>query len=577
MHILKTFYSLPTENWVGDSGTISTSPNAEAIRQWVIAELFSTYKYPSKWRESRLMFSEHNQGTLGAQLLLPGGEPFLAITVAENGKADVAEIALRTVLKDSPLIATGVSTDGTESGTVFLRRRFEKNAIDYVSDLEKYHKPAGPTSLPYSVNTTSPENKYRRLVPLTERIEHLFFELHSHIRDSDGLHADEALDELCKIIYAKLYDEEHPLENGITRLQRGLYGTTEELASSTRLLYKKANEYDLRVYRLKIPEYERSRGVFSEQIRLSCPAIARVITELESFSLSLSGSDVKGRAFQRVLAPTVRSGMGQYFTPEPVIRFMVDVAGPTASDLILDPFCGSAHFLSCCLDRVRNTCPDASNKIFHEFAFGKLHGIEKSDRMVRIAMTDMRLHGDGHSNVRCTDALLDMKNYSDIAPESFDLVLTNPPFGSLLNKETISRLGIFDLAKNKPSVPLEILGLERCIQFLRPGGKMGIVLPDGILTNRKSAYVRDWLSNNVKLRAIISLPIETFSPFGANIKTSIVFLRKWDRGEERSRNYHVALVRIDNVGYDAAGRKTSGADLSEAADALSLFLNQEGW
>jgi type I restriction enzyme M protein len=218
-----------------------------------------------------------------------------------------------------------------------------------------------------------------------------------------------------------------------------------------------------------------------------------------------------------------------------------------------------------------------TGKAFHEFAFGKLHGIEKSDRMVRVAMTDMRLHGDGHSNIRCTDSLLSFENYPDIRPESFDLILTNPPFGSLLGTDALGQLGHFSLAENRNTVPLEVLGLERCIEFLRPGGRLGIVLPDGLLANRNSRYVREWLEHHVKLRAIVSLPIETFSPFGANVKTSIVFLRKWRNGETREAKHHVFAARADNVGYDAAGRSQDGCDLEMIVGKLSGFLQTEGW
>jgi type I restriction enzyme M protein len=210
--------------------------------------------------------------------------------------------------------------------------------------------------------------------------------------------------------------------------------------------------------------------------------------------------------------------MGQYFTPLEVIRFVVEVASPTVGELVLDPFAGSGHFLTQCLDAVRDTCRGPGDTRIDEFAAHKLHGIEKSDRMVRVAMTDMRLHGDGHGHMRCTDALLAFENYQDLRPESFDLVLTNPPFGCLLGPEAIGRLGKFQLAQGHKSVPLEVLGLERCVQFLRPGGRLGIVLPDGILANRGMDYVRDWLEQHVRVRAIVSLPIETFTPFGANIR-----------------------------------------------------------
>jgi len=333
----------------------------------------------------------------------------------------------------------------------------------------------------------------------------------------------------------------------------------------------------VRVFSLKVPGYDRSRGVFNSLIRLSSPALVKVVETIEPYWLTRSTIDVKGRAFQRVLGPAMRAGMGQYFTPLEVIQFIVDVMGPTVAELVLDPFSGSGHFLTQSLDAVRLASKKADEKRVDEFAFHKLHGIEKSDRMVRVAMTDMRLHGDGHSNIRCTDALLDFQNYPDIRPESFDVVMTNPPFGSLLGPDAIARLGAFTLARAKKNMPLEVLGLERCVQFLRPGGRLGIVLPDGLLANRNADFVRRWLADHVKVRAIVSLPVETFSPFGANIKTSILIARKWKSGEMRTTDYNVHLTKLDNVGYDATGRQRGGSELPSAAADIKEFILKEGW
>ena len=332
----------------------------------------------------------------------------------------------------------------------------------------------------------------------------------------------------------------------------------------------------MRVFSLKIPGYDRSRGVFQTPIRLSSPALVKVVQTLEPYWLTRSSSDVKGRAFQRVLGPAVRAGMGQYFTPREIIQFMVDVIGPTLADLVLDPFAGSGHFLTQSLDTVRARWQQVDENRVAEFAFNKLHGIEKSDRMefVGAAMTDMRLHGDGHSNIRCTDALLDFQNYPDLRPESFDVVLTNPPIGCLLGPEAISRLGKYALAGLKKAMPLEVLGLERCIQFLRPGARLGIVLPDGLLANRNAASVRCWLADHAKITAIISLPIETFSPYGASIKTSILFARKWKSGEKRRNDYSVYLGRVDHLGH------LTGRDFREKekiAVGLKEFISKEGW
>jgi type I restriction enzyme M protein len=326
----------------------------------------------------------------------------------------------------------------------------------------------------------------------------------------------------------------------------------------------------------KIPGYERSRGVFREPITLSSSAIVRAVELLQSYDISGSPVDIKGRAFQNVLTPAIRSGMGQYFTPKQVISFIVQAMNPSIGDLTIDPFCGSGHFLTEALDYVRKT-HRVEDKAFHEFAFGRLHGIEKSDRMVRVAMTDMRLHGDGHSNIRCVDSLLPFENYPDLHEGSFDLVMTNPPFGSDLPGEALAQLGPFEIAHGRKSLPLEVVGFERCIQLLRPGGRLAIVLPDSILGNRGAGFVRDWLWRQIRVKAVISLPIETFTPFGANIKTSIVIARKLERGEKDTEDHPIFMAEVSNIGHDASGRSVEGSELLTVADAFTSFVEKEGW
>jgi type I restriction enzyme M protein len=179
--------------------------------------------------------------------------------------------------------------------------------------------------------------------------------------------------------------------------------------------------------------------------------------------------DVKGRAFQRVLAPAIRAGMGQYFTPRPVVDMAVQIAAPSLSDLILDPFCGSSHFLTRRLDYVLDKNPSADSHAVHEFKFFHLHGIEKSDRMARIAMTDMLLHDDGHTNIRNTDSLLSFDNYPDIMalrddgesdPAIFDLILTNPPFGSIMRAEVMEIIGRFQLGHKRKALRWRYSGLS---------------------------------------------------------------------------------------------------------------------
>lgn len=504
----------------------------------------------------------------------PNGAPFLLGAVATSHS--VTETVFDYVLS-TETIGIVVLLGEEDKQLKIYRRHFDQPKFDEVPDLEYYYRGSiGPQGILIDQDTERKKARSQQLLPISNKLENLFFEIHSTMRDIDGLHADEALEELCKLLYVKIYDEELAANDSHEPIHTRLFGTTEEYAASVRQLYRQAVDYDLRVFRLKIPQYERSRGVFTQPVRLSSAALTRCFQLLENYSLTNSRSDVKGRAFQKVLSRAVRSGMGQYFTPAQLCELMVRVVQPKVTDLILDPFCGSGHFLSEALRYVSNTVP-RTTKQFHEFAFGKLHGIEKSDRMTRIAMTDMRLNGDGHSNIRCTDALLDFANYPDISPGSFDIVLTNPPFGSLLGPQALAGLAKFDLSEHRRNMPLEVLGLERSIEFLRPGGRLGIVLPDNILSADSFEYVRQWLRKKVSVRAIVSLPVAAFSPFGANVKTSIFFARKWKTGEVQDETSTVCLLKLENIGYDAAGRLVDSSEVDEAIAAVSEFLEKNGW
>jgi len=308
-------------------------------------------------------------------------------------------------------------------------------------------------------------------------------------------------------------------------------------------------------------------------LKLSSVALSKIANTFSLYDISNSSLDIKARAFQNVYKPAVRAGMGQFFTPHEVVKLIVDVISPKQQEVIIDPFCGSGHFLSESLSHLRSQVKNCN--VFNEFAYHKLHGIEKSERMVRIAMTDMRLNGDGHSNIRCTDALLPFSSYVDIEPNSFDVVMTNPPFGSVLSSDAFNYLGEFELNSLFKNVPLELAGLERSIQLLRDGGKLGIILPESIFVNKSFYNIRKWISQKLKVRAIVSLPIETFSPYGTSIKTSILFAKK-----ERSDSvydYKIFTGGIENIGYDAAGRPLENGEINAFTARLQDFFRKEGW
>ena len=489
----------------------------------------------------------------------PNDSTFLVLFLSHNSQTNCLEIFERHIDDCADMFCSLFVC--YENGKFnFFRKNVKTKLLEKCNDIPIYK----------STKTFNAENNFTNL---SENFESIFFEAHSFLRDIDGLHPDEALDELCKVIYAKLYYEENDSGSKIDTFSPVGYGNQEELAASIRKLYCEANSYDIRVFSLRIPGYKRSRGVFDEPLKLSSLAISKVAEIFSRFSFSKSEIDIKARAFQNVYKPTSRAGMGQYFTPVNVIKFIVEAVAPKKEDLILDPFCGSAHFLTESINIVSKS--GCSEKQLTDFVFYKLHGIEKSERMVRVAMTDMRMHGDGHSNIRCIDALLPFENYYDIEPNSFDVIMTNPPFGSVLSSEALEYMGDFEMSSQRKNTPLEILGIERCIQLLRDNGKLAIVLPESIFVNKTFEYVRKWLLNKTQIKAIVSLPIETFAPFGTNIKTSILFCKK--KYKQDYKNQNVFTGGIDNIGYDSSGKATSDDDWKGLLSELKEFLNAEGW
>ncbi len=277
--------------------------------------------------------------------------------------------------------------------------------------------------------------------------------------------------------------------------------------------------------------------------------------------------------------------MGQYFTPDPIVQLAVGIIQPKASEQLLDPFCGSGHFLTRSLQHVvRKQGEHISDHDLYEFKFFHLHGIEKSERMVRIAMTDMMLNDDGHTNIRNQDALLSFDNYPDILalrddgkndPAVFDVILTNPPFGSIMRQEAMEIIGRFQLGHRKKALPLEILGLERCFQFLKPNGRFAIVLPEHLMKGKSTKFVRNWLYDVAEVKAVISFPEEAFTPYGAMVKTCLCVFRKRADGEKGGKDKEsVFLCQIENLGYDATGRSKPGSEVQEAIEA---FNNEVGW
>lgn len=360
-------------------------------------------------------------------------------------------------------------------------------------------------------------------------------------------------------------------------------------------------EYDYPAHRIKvevtIPDalYDEQKvkdpEVFTDSIKVDDRVLRTVVSHLEAINLSKTDLDVKGVAFEQFMDGFFKGDFGQYFTPRPIIEFAVKMMKPKHDWDVLDPACGSGGFLLHALDYMRTQAGDYYDigtvdyfNYWHDFASKHLFGIEINDEIARVAKMNMIVHDDGHTNVISYDALdsIDKMHEHNRGFEEgkFDLILTNPPFGSTINLAEKPYLANYELgntydakgkAKPRKNQSSEILFIERIWDFLKPGtGKAAIVLPDGVLTNSSSQYVRDYILEKFQLLAVVSLPQHAFAHFGAGVKASIIFVRKRKTSEKADPDEAIFMAAPELIGYDATGRKTD-SQLDEIVTKYEAF------
>lgn len=387
-----------------------------------------------------------------------------------------------------------------------------------------------------------------------------------------------AFGELCKLIFVKISDEQKHRQKGQPyQFQIKTHEPSSKLAERINTLYNEQKAKD--------PE------VFTESIKVDDRVLRTVVSHLEAINLNKTDLDVKGVAFEQFMDGFFKGDFGQYFTPRPIIEFCAKMMKPEQDWDVLDPSCGSGGFLLHALDYMRNQAGDYYEKgtvdyfnYWHDFAAKHLYGIEINDEIARVAKMNMIVHDDGHTNVISYDALESINKMHDhnrgFAENRFDLILTNPPFGSTINLAEKPYLATYELGNNvdakgkkKPrkNQSSEVLFIERIWQFLKPGtGKAAIVLPDGILTNSSMQYVRDFILEKFQLLAVVSLPQCAFAHFGAGVKASVIFVRKRKENEKPDENEAIFMAAPELIGYDATGRKTE-SQLDEIVKKYEKF------
>lgn len=482
----------------------------------------------------------------------------------------------------------GCWTDGTE--TLFFEKRKQKFDQD-VFPVNDFPRKGEDES---AIFTT---DRSRLRAATGNNLLAAFKRCHDFIHANQGGSKEQIFWEFLKILFAKIEDEQH---EGRPRFairnvdERNSRSGQNEVKDRIEILFR-----DVKARK----EY---RGLFDdtvEGIRFSPDVVTYIVAQLEKYDFLHSSVDVKGMAYETIVGPTLEGVKGEFFTPRNVVKMTVKMLDPNPGDRILDPACGTGGFLVVAFNYVSEKIRQAERKSWKDLdeptaaeekrlndkiheAGKSIFGLDFNANLVKTAQMNMVMNNDGRGGLFWVNSLIkpsawpkDVQQVIELG--TMDIVMTNPPFGTKIKVEGEDILEQFDLAHawrkegNKwvmdgalrNAMPPEILFIERCVQFLRPGrGRLGIVLPDGILGNPDNEYIRYWIMASCQVLASVDLPVETFLP-RTGTQTSVLILRRKSEQEKLAESlsgepsdYSIFMAMAKSVGKDRRGNITYRRD-----------------
>lgn len=416
--------------------------------------------------------------------------------------------------------------------------------------------------VPKRGESTIPKPTLGDLVPAVN-LKQVFKRVHNYIYANQGFQKDKAFEELLKLIFVKVYDEQYsptlqfyilPEEN-ISEMRDRLNDLLKKVQKHYKYIFKR-----------------------NETIELNNTVLEYVVSELQRFILVNTPTDVKGEAYEEIVGPNLRGDRGEFFTPRNVCNMTIEMLLSLFSDdkltspgamKILDPAVGTGGFLIAGINKIKKEFSkrgfkyDQLRDLVKDVANTNFYGIDFNPFLVKVAQMNMVMHGDGSANIVHANSLEKPSIWDDDAKRKvqlgeFDIVVTNPPFGTngkIDNPNVLEQFELTTFKANSPrtALPPEQLFIERCLDFLKPGGFLGIVLPDSILSNPGLIWIREWILKKAYIITSIDLPVETFEPH-TGTQTSILILKKKTPEQEKYQDdYEIFMAIPEKVGHDRRG------------------------
>lgn len=514
---------------------------------------------------------------------------------ARNVKEGVEQ--LKSYMSACPNCEWGMWTNGKQKEVFrkFINDNMEIDFMDY-------------NDIPSADGNLDDINRPKRISLKNAYDDNLLFVFktcHNHIHVNDGLQKQPAFFELLKVIFCKIEDERN-IPNPLN-----FYTTSEERSNTDGQLTVKK-----RISQIFDRVKKKYGKIFDEndEIKLQPRSLAYIVSELQKYSLLNTNIDIKGKAYEEIVGANLRGDRGEFFTPRNVMKMVVEMINPRIDEKVLDSSCGTGGFLVTAMTHViteleyefakdiglpkekwNNDSIRAFQDKISDMASHNYFGFDINPDLVKATKMNMVMNNDGSGNILQTNTLLPPHEWSDefrnklvealgIKREDlrnhttlgyFNVIVTNPPFGSKIPIKDKAILEQFELAhiwendkkkgiwtksiRLQSSVPPEILFIERCIQLLKPNGRLGIVLPDSILGSPGLGYIREWLIKNTNIIGSIDLHADTFQPRNGT-QTSVLLLQKKTQEqkdtEEKSgemADCNIFMAIVEKVGHDKRG------------------------
>ncbi len=424
---------------------------------------------------------------------------------------------------------------------------------------------------------------YRKDLQAIYNLKIVFREIRDYFAGNvTGISRDEKIAQnIMRILFCKIYDEKNKQK--------------DELVDIANRPNENLNEFTARIKKIFEDVKTKYSDIFekNERIEIKDENLSYIISKLENVSLLDADRDIIADAFEELIGRSFRGGEGQFFTPRNIVQMIIDILQPKKGDRIIDPACGSGGFLAHILKYLQK------QRIDNYY----ITGIDKDLFLSKLAKIYLTLLGENEYHIFCENSLEEPKKWSlqtneNIELGSFDLILTNPPFGAKIPVIGEKLLRQYELGyywkngqdwhqtnKLREKQPPQILFIERIIQLLKDGGKAAMILPEGIFGNPSDRYIWEYIRKYASILGIISLSQETFQP-STHTKTSIVFIEK--KKQNRSKVFMAIanaighdkngkeIFKIDKDGshiYDKKGQKILDDETMEIAINFKHFLN----